>query len=268
MRSANDPSRCGGGVPAAVDVDGTDDRLEGVGEDRALVAPPESSPLPSEQRGAEVELGATSARVTALTTPDRSFAIALGQVGVGVEDVVGHHETEHRITEELEALVGATSPFSAHQERWVRAARAARRRRSGGRCGREGIERQPRCAGRSAQPGVHVVDGVAHGLQVFEVLVVDAEADARSLSSSSRPRPARSGPGVGVEVVDERVALGDESGSISRMSARRSRIERRRPPGGRSGALFDVGLSRHDASWGWGHERQQRRSVARPRPRS
>src|SRR5688500_3888295 len=60
--------------------------------------------------------------------------------------------------------------------------------------------------------GVHVVDRVPHGLQVLEVLVLDAEADGalrellleRLDELDQRQR-------VGLEVVDERLALADRA---------------------------------------------------------
>ena len=55
-----------------------------------------------------------------------------------------------------------------------------------------------------------VVDGVAHGLEVFEVLVLDAEPDgALAELLLERLDQLDQRERVGVEVVDERLALGD-----------------------------------------------------------
>src|SRR5207237_7495044 len=60
------------------------------------------------------------------------------------------------------------------------------------------------------QSADYVVDRVAHGLEVLEVLVVDAEADAALAQLLlDRLHQLDQGEGVGVEVVGEGRALGD-----------------------------------------------------------
>ena len=78
---------------------------------------------------------------------------------------------------------------------------------------------------RPLQPADDVVDGVADRLQVLEVLVVDAEPDgALAELLLERFDELDQREGVGIEVVGEALALGMVDGSISRMSARRSRM--------------------------------------------
>ena len=62
-------------------------------------------------------------------------------------------------------------------------------------------------------PIVDVIDGVAHGLQVFEILVLDPEAgDAARQLLLERFDQFDQGQRVGIEVVDERLTLGDPTG--------------------------------------------------------
>ena len=114
---------------------------------------------------------------------------------------------------------------SAHHERCTRAGA----RRSGARsrprrstsCGRLGYRK----GDGVLEPADDVVDGVAHRLQVLEVLVVDAEPDgalAQLLLEGLDQLDERQG--VGLEVVGEARPSVMPDGSISRMSARRSRM--------------------------------------------
>ena len=105
-RSAEDQAR--GGRPAAVEVDGPDDRLDGVGEDRRLAPAPRDVLAPPEQQGvAEVELHGHLGQHAGVDHRGTHLGEgALGHVGVGAVAVLGHDEAEHGVTEELEALVG------------------------------------------------------------------------------------------------------------------------------------------------------------------
>ncbi len=156
--------------------------------------------LAEQQRVAELELGGhLGQRGRAHDRRPHLGQLALGQSRVGAEDVVGDDQAEHGVAEELEPLVGLVPGVS-------------RRTTTGGRARAQQLgvgERVARAARPSAVElglGVRsgprssladdVVDGVAHGLQVLEVLVVDAEADACARPAPPRgPRPARSAPG-------------------------------------------------------------------------
>ena len=97
-----------GRVETGVEVHGRDDGLECVGEDRLLLAATRRVfTLAEQQVGAEVDLGrdlGKDARVH--DTRAHLRELTLGQVGEVLEHVVRHHQPEHRIAEELEALVG------------------------------------------------------------------------------------------------------------------------------------------------------------------
>src|SRR5262245_588742 len=96
-----------GRVPPAVQVDGGDDRLHGVGEDRRLVAPAgRLLSLPEQQRPAQPHLAGHVGEH--LTVDDRGAQLRqlpLGHVGVLAEHVVGDDEPEDGVSEELEPLV-------------------------------------------------------------------------------------------------------------------------------------------------------------------
>ena len=150
--------------------------------------------LAEQQRVAEVDLARRRRRAPRCSTTEAAELrqLALGHVGVLAEHVVGHDEAEHGVAEELEALVRhAVSACSAHQERcasarsmiaWSRNRTPSAPSRS--RSGPVGpttaayrSQRHPPSRPAAPEPGHDVVDGVAHGAQVAEVLVVDAEAD-------------------------------------------------------------------------------------------
>src|SRR5437764_10588710 len=102
--------------------------------------------------------------------------------------------------------------FSAHQDRWARArvksASSPKRRPN-----RSRRKSSAACSVRStalAEAGDHVIDGVANSLQVFEVLVVDAEADrAFAQLLLQGLHQLDQGERVGVEILGERGSLGD-----------------------------------------------------------
>ena len=133
---------------------------------------------------------------------------------------------------------------SAHHERWAiaRASSAGSANVVPDALGEPSrLERQP----PSRVARVDVVDGVADGLQVGEVLVVDAEADgALAELLLERLDELDQGQRVGVEVVDERLTLADR---------RRLDLEDVGEPVADDledlvapeRALFDVGLGRH-----------------------
>ena len=80
----------------------------------ALSRPPVvSSPRPSMMCWPSSIARATSARARALTTAARSLASRPSERSgwVAVERL-GHHDPEHRVAEELQALVGRDRPFS------------------------------------------------------------------------------------------------------------------------------------------------------------
>ena len=105
-------------------VDGADDRLEAVGEDRVLAhgrpRPPHPCRAgPPRRRRAR---SATGARACVLTTEARSRARSpSGSVREGPVEVIGDDQAEHGVAEELEALVG-------RQPAGLRAVRAVRQR--------------------------------------------------------------------------------------------------------------------------------------------
>ena len=97
-----------GRVESAIDVHGADHRLHRVGEDGCLLpAPGAVLPLAEQQRGADADLGRHlgQRRFAHDSSPDAGQR-ALGQIGMGAEDVVGDHEAQHGVAEELQSLVG------------------------------------------------------------------------------------------------------------------------------------------------------------------
>src|SRR6478672_279504 len=97
-----------GGLEPAAEVDRADERLDRVGQDRGLVAPaggllaPAELDVPAEVDGAG-HLGEGAG------VHDRGPQLreaALGEVRVGAEQRVGDDHAEHRVAEELQALVG------------------------------------------------------------------------------------------------------------------------------------------------------------------
>ena len=92
-----------------------EDGLEGVGEDRVLVAAPGhllAAPQPDVR--AEAALAQLAGHVGEHVGVDQARAdlgeVALGPVGVRAVEVLGHHELEHGVAEELEPLVVGQAP--------------------------------------------------------------------------------------------------------------------------------------------------------------
>ena len=161
---------------------------------------------------------ASSASAIVLTTPLRmpvSWPSDMSREAS--EGDVGGDPAEHGVAEELEPLValvpgmlGAPRPVGHRlidEAEVVEAQpeplgqRRRRRRSAVDRCGNQAT---------LARALDDVVDGVAHGLEVGEVLVVDAEAGgplAQLLLERLDQLDQRQR--VGVEVVDERLTLGD-----------------------------------------------------------
>ena len=133
--------------------------------------------------------------------------VALGKLRVGPVHVVGDDDAEHRVAEELEALVRRVAgvlgaPGAVHQ---------GRREEVGIEVEAEALDQSFQAGYREAmtdllQPADDVVDGVAHRLQVLEVFVVDAEAD-RALAELLLEGLDQldEGQRVGIEVVREAV---------------------------------------------------------------
>ena len=168
---------------------------------------------------------ATWASAPAFTTAlRRSVSWPSARRRVGPVDEVGDDPAEHRVAEELQPLVGGVA-------RELRAPRAVR----------QGLAEQGRVLEPVAEalgerlqirpggqgllhPLVDVVDGVADRLQVLQVLVLDAEADgALGQLLLEGLDQLDEGERVGLQVVGERLAFVMAAGSISRMSASRSR---------------------------------------------
>ena len=115
------------------------------------------------------------------------------------------------------------------------------------RLGRIGSQRR-----RRSTRADDVVDGVAHGLQVLEVLVLDAEPDgALAELLLEGLDQLDQGQGVGVEVVGERVALGDR-GRLDLEDVGQAVTDELEDLLAAHRALLDVGLGRHGATPGGG----------------
>ena len=176
----------------AVEVDGGDHRLHRVGEDRRLVASARTRPRPcpaaATARGRAPR--ATSASASAFTTDGAHLGqLALGQLRVLLVDVVGDDEAEHGVAEELEPLVRlldavlrAVRPVRQRlvEEAVVDERPAERELQPSVECRVDGTAPPsghqvdvPPCSALQAG-AIDVVDRVAHGVQVAEVLVVDA----------------------------------------------------------------------------------------------
>ena len=95
------------GRVATVDVDGTDHRLERIGEDRVLVASATGCLAVAEHdERTETDLaGAVGKGVRVDDGLTEIAQAALGVVGKSVEGDVSDHPTEHGVTEELEPFV-------------------------------------------------------------------------------------------------------------------------------------------------------------------
>ena len=138
--------------PAARKWTAPDQRLERVGEDRVLLRPPVvSSPQARAAgggrcRGRRAALPTPPTRVM-LTTEARSLAqLPLGEGRLAAVELVGDDEAEHRVAEELQALVGQTRR-SSHAEGPVRQ-RHSPSRPSGSSTprGRRAANERPACA--------------------------------------------------------------------------------------------------------------------------
>ena len=197
-------------MPAG-EVRGADDRLHGVGEDRRLLAPAgELLALAEQQVLADAEalghLGQGDGVHDRLADLGEG---ALVEVGVHAVHVVGDDHAEHGVAEELEALVrGVAGVLGA-----PRAVHERGGRRSGGEVEPEALDELREVGYREGdrevlEPADDVVDGVAHRLQVLEVLVVDAEADgALAELLLQRLHQLDEGQAVGLEVVGEALPL-------------------------------------------------------------
>jgi hypothetical protein len=90
------------------EVDGADQGFDGVGQDRVLL-PPAGGPLPAAEQDvvAEPELpGDRRERLLGDGRGPHARKVALGDVRVGAVEVLGDDDAEHRVPEELQALVG------------------------------------------------------------------------------------------------------------------------------------------------------------------
>ena len=94
-------------VPPPVEVDGADHGLHGVGQDRRLGPPSRHVLAPTEQqRGAEVELQGHLGQHRRVDHGGAHLGQSpFGHLGIGPVAVLGHHQPEHGVTEELESLV-------------------------------------------------------------------------------------------------------------------------------------------------------------------
>ena len=95
-------------------VDRADDRLDGVGEDRGLVATA-GGLLAAAELDVLAELDLAGHVGQGAGVDDRGAQLGqppLGEVGVGDVERLGHHDPEHRVAQELQALVGGDLPFS------------------------------------------------------------------------------------------------------------------------------------------------------------
>ena len=98
----------GGDGDAAAEVDRADDRLDGVGQDRGLVATA-GGVLATTQLdvGAEADLTADAGQCAGVDDGRAELGqVTLGQVGMGAVESLGDDHPEHRVTEELQPLVG------------------------------------------------------------------------------------------------------------------------------------------------------------------
>ena len=178
----------------AVEVHGAEQRFDGVGQDRALVArrrwPPRPCRAGRRRRGRA--RAATSARVVAFTTAARSLASSpSGMSGYDGEDVVGDHQPEHGVAEELEALVRAR----ARRARRTRSDASERDRAASGI-----VERRSPAAGPAppAMPGASSQDRPPSPARRSSARL------PRRTNRAARTRPVSAGPGPSVADVGER----------------------------------------------------------------
>jgi hypothetical protein len=111
----------GGGLEAAGQVDGAEDRFDRVGEDRCLVAATGGLLTAAELDVlTERDLAADAGQRTCIDDGRAQLGqAALGQLGMAAVERLGDDDTEHGVAEELEALVGG-EPAVLVRERAVR----------------------------------------------------------------------------------------------------------------------------------------------------
>src|SRR5438132_9077631 len=167
--------------------------------------PDASSPLPRASAGPMPSSAASSASTPALTTAARTLASSPSASDVYVPkrwSVTTSPSTAspRNSSRSLDSVPG----FSAHHERWARAKvkRASSWKWRPTRCRREASASCSVSSTALSEAGDHVVDGIAHRLQVLEVLVVDAEPH-RPLAELllQRFHELDQGERVGVEVL-------------------------------------------------------------------
>src|SRR4051794_15205233 len=98
----------GGALEAAGEVDRPDHRLDGVGQDRRLLAASGGVLAAAElDVGAEPDRAADAGQRAGIDDRRAELGqMALGEVGVGAVEGLGDDDAEHGVAEELEALVG------------------------------------------------------------------------------------------------------------------------------------------------------------------
>ena len=96
------------GLPAGVEVDRPEDRLEGVGQDGGLGPATRSFFAPAQQEDLTHSEPRRHLRQDAGVHHGGADLgqLAFGEVGEAVERVAGHDETQHGVAQELEPLVG------------------------------------------------------------------------------------------------------------------------------------------------------------------
>ena len=168
-----------GRIESTIEVDGADDCLGRIGENRRLLTPTGCIlSLAEAQPGTETERHTDIGQRTGAHHRSSGLReMPLGQVREEGEEVVGDHQLQDGIAEKLESFVGVLAIVLCTP---------------GPVCQRMGEESgiveaipEPILEGRrkrsrdqrSAQLGDDVLDGVTHCAKIFEVLVFDPEAD-------------------------------------------------------------------------------------------
>ena len=137
-----------------------------------------SSPLPSSRTSPSPTSTASSAMVAALTTAARTLASSpSGMAGNSRKRCAVTTTPSTASPRNSSRSFDSRPPFSAHHDRCVSASSSSSRS-SNGQPRRSAKRRRASVFRGSAQPADHVVDRVAHRLQILEILVLDAEADA------------------------------------------------------------------------------------------
>ena len=97
-----------GGVPSRIEVDGTQDRFEGIRQDGGLLAPARRLLTPAQQEDlADAEaVGHLGQHAGVHHGRAHLGQHPLGEAGIALVAVPGHDEPQHGIAEELESLVG------------------------------------------------------------------------------------------------------------------------------------------------------------------